>query len=69
MKYFILFSLFTCLNLFSQEKKIIYLNENHKEVDHEAFTMGMKTGKYLDLYFENDTLVQCLLVRRRPIGR
>ncbi|WP_418514026.1 hypothetical protein [Corallibacter sp.] len=64
---------FFCLMLFhigfSQQKKIKYLNEIYEEINPKEFIKAKKTGKYLDLYFENDTLIQCLLVRRRPIGK
>ncbi|HBH47809.1 MAG TPA: hypothetical protein DDX98_04180 [Bacteroidales bacterium] len=69
MKYIIIFCLLIPLILSSQEKKIKYLNENYQEIDKDEFLNGKSSKQYLDLYFESDTLIQCLLVRRKPIGR
>ncbi len=69
MKYIIIFCLLISSCLFSQEKKITYLNENYQKIDKTEFAKGKYSGEYLDLYFENDSLIECLLVRRKPIGK
>jgi hypothetical protein len=69
MKYIIIICILISSKLFSQEKKVVYLNENYQEIDKNQFIEGKKSREYLDLYFQNDSLVQGLLVRRRPIGK
>lgn len=69
MKYIIIIFILISTKLFSQEKKVVFLNENHQEIDKIKFVNGKYSKKYLDLYFESDTLIKCLLVKRISMGR
>lgn len=69
MKYLIIICILISSNLFSQGKKVTFLNEYNQEIDKNVFLKGKSSAEYLDLYFENDTSIQGLLVRRRQIGK
>jgi len=60
--------LFCWIKCFSQEKPIIFYNENGEEISNLDFYTSKDYRKNLDLYFENDTIKFGLLIRREGFG-
>lgn len=67
--YLIIICILSSLKLLSQEKKVVYLNEFNQEISENEFKEGRSAKGILDLYFENDSLVKGLLVRKKSIGK
>ncbi len=69
-KYFSIILLLFIINLsFSQTKKKIFYNENFEEVTESNFYKQKNLERNLDLYFENDTLISSLLIKRKNYGQ
>ena len=54
---------------FSQVKKVVYYNENQKEISETDFFKQKNNQRNLDIYFENDSLVSSFLVTRKNHGQ
>jgi hypothetical protein len=69
-KYLSITLLLFIINLsFSQEKKKIFYNDNFEEVTESNFYKQKNYERNLDLYFENDTLITSLLIKRKNYGQ
>lgn len=69
-KYFLSLLLIFSVNLtFSQVKKKIFYDENREEITKESFYKQKDYAENLDLYFENDTIITSLLVKRKNNGK
>lgn len=68
-RFFILITLFIANYGFSQEKKLFFYNENVEEITKDEFYKQRNYQKNLDLYFENDTLINCVLIQRKNYGQ
>lgn len=68
-RFFILTTLFIANYGFSQEKKLFFYNENIEEITKDEFYKQRNYQKNLDLYFENDTLINCVLIQRKNYGQ
>ncbi|RUA07715.1 MAG: hypothetical protein DSY82_07780 [Flavobacteriia bacterium] len=51
------FLLFGLSQSYSQTKRIIYADENYKQIDFTEYSKKMKSGLYFFARFENDTAV------------
>jgi len=70
MKIVILFILIlNCLLVQAQEKDVIYYNEIHQNIDKKEFLKYKNTLEYFDIYFENDSIITGLLVRKKNLGK
>lgn len=69
MKYILILYVLLSIQLYSQEKQFIYFNESYQEINEKEFLKGRSSREFLSLYFENDSLIQCLLIRRKKIGK
>ena len=77
MKNYIFLIFFLIVNLVvSQKKEISYYNKNNKEISKRKFynlkALNYKKDVYdrtIDLYFENDSIFICKLVKRRNYGK
>ena len=68
--YFSIVLLLFIINLsFSQAKKKIFYNTNFKEITESNFYTQKNLETNLDLYFENDTLITSVLVKRKNYGK
>ncbi len=61
--------LFTIFSTFSQEKKRLFYDEELNEISKKQFLRQIDYGKNLDLYFENDSIISSLLVKRKKYGK
>ncbi len=67
--YFSILFVIACFNVhFSQEKKAVFYNENDEEVTETIFFNHINHAQNLDLYFENDTLITGILVKKINYG-
>lgn len=64
IKKLILFFLFISINLYSQEKNVIYLNEDEELISKKEFIYQKHSPDNLALYFENDSIYKCVLIKR-----
>lgn len=69
MKYTLFFGLlFVATTLFSQDKKIYYLNENLSPITQNFFWKGQNGGDYFHLKYELDTAILYIKVAQKHQG-
>ena len=69
LKFIFIISIFSLGPLLSQVNKTIFYNENIQEISEKQFYKKKNNKTNLALYFESDSIISSVLVKRKNKGK